>query len=124
MERTLNGTIPTVAIRWYAKPICLARLCERFVQIWEWESRTWPTNWVKTLCLSWGMSMAFGFEEFAQLVRGLMAYFGMSDYYCPIPELDEWLHGRISTCYWKNEAVCTPKSVTFWSWDRANGRQS
>ncbi len=30
-----------------------------------------------------------------------MGYFGISDYYRPIPELDQWLRRRIRMCYWK-----------------------
>ncbi len=30
-----------------------------------------------------------------------MGYFGISDYYRPIPELDPWLRRRIRMCYWK-----------------------
>ena len=28
-------------------------------------------------------------------------YFGISQYYRPIPELDEWLRRRVRMCYWK-----------------------
>ena len=30
-----------------------------------------------------------------------MGYFGVSQYYRPIPELDEWLRRRVRMCYWK-----------------------
>ena len=30
-----------------------------------------------------------------------MGYFGISQYYRPIPELDEWLRRRVRMCYWK-----------------------
>lgn len=30
-----------------------------------------------------------------------MGYFGISQYYHPIPELDGWLRRRIRMCYWK-----------------------
>jgi len=50
---------------------------------------------------SWGVSMAYRFKKLAQYVRGWMAYFGISDYYRPIPELDQWLRRRIRMCYWK-----------------------
>jgi len=33
--------------------------------------------------------------------------FGISEYYRPIPELDEWLRRRIRMCYWKQ-----------WRWPR------
>jgi len=30
-----------------------------------------------------------------------MGYFGISDYYRPVPELDQWLRRRVRMCYWK-----------------------
>jgi RNA-directed DNA polymerase len=30
-----------------------------------------------------------------------MGYFGISDYYRPIPELEKWLRRRVRMCYWK-----------------------
>ena len=30
-----------------------------------------------------------------------MGYFGISDYYPPIRELDHWLRRRVRMCYWK-----------------------
>jgi len=50
---------------------------------------------------SWGVSMAYRLERLARYVRGWMNYFGISDYYRPIPELDHWLRRRIRMCYWK-----------------------
>ncbi len=40
-------------------------------------------------------------EQLAQYLRGWMGYFGISQYYRPIPELDEWLRRRVRMCYWK-----------------------
>jgi len=45
--------------------------------------------------------MAYRLHKLAQYVRGWMGYFGISDYYRPIPELDQWLRRRIRMCYWK-----------------------
>jgi RNA-directed DNA polymerase len=50
---------------------------------------------------SWGVSMPYRFHKLAQYVRGWMGYFGISQYYRPIPELDEWLRRRARMCYWK-----------------------
>jgi len=50
---------------------------------------------------SWGVSMAYRLHKLAQYVRGWMGYFGISQYYRPIPELDEWLRRRCRMCYWK-----------------------
>lgn len=50
---------------------------------------------------SWGVSMQYRFEKLGQYLRGWMGYFGISEYYRPIPELDEWLRRRVRMCYWK-----------------------
>ena len=50
---------------------------------------------------SWGVSMAYRFHKLAQYVRGWMGYFGISDYYRPIPDIDQWLRRRVRMCYWK-----------------------
>ena len=50
---------------------------------------------------SWGVSMAHRLAKLAQYVRGWMGYFGISQYYQPVPELDEWLRRRVRMCYWK-----------------------
>lgn len=50
---------------------------------------------------SWGVSMRYRFDKLGQYLRGWMGYFGISEYYRPIPELDEWLRRRVRMCYWK-----------------------
>ena len=50
---------------------------------------------------SWGVSMAYRLYKLAQYLRGWMNYFGISDYYRPIPEIDSWIRRRIRMCYWK-----------------------
>jgi len=50
---------------------------------------------------SWGVSMNYRLHKLAQYLRGWMGYFGISDYYRPVPELDGWLRRRIRMCYWK-----------------------
>ncbi len=35
-----------------------------------------------------------------------MNYFGISEYYRPVPELDHWLRRRIRMCYWKRWRRC------------------
>ena len=39
--------------------------------------------------------------ELAQYLRGWVNYFGISEYYRPIPEIDHWLRRRVRMCYWK-----------------------
>lgn len=58
---------------------------------------------------SWGVSMAHRLTKLAQYVRGWMGYFGISQYYRPIPELDEWLRRRVRMCYWKQWRLCRTK---------------
>jgi RNA-directed DNA polymerase len=50
---------------------------------------------------SWGVSMDYRLQKLGQYLRGWMGYFGISQYYRPIPELDEWLRRRVRMCYWK-----------------------
>lgn len=50
---------------------------------------------------SWGVSMEHRLHKLGQYVRGWMGYFGISQYYSPVPELDDWLRRRIRMCYWK-----------------------
>ena len=50
---------------------------------------------------SWGVSMEYRLRRLAWYLRGWMNYFGISEYYRPVPELDAWLRRRIRMCYWK-----------------------
>lgn len=50
---------------------------------------------------SWSVSMDFRLFKLTEYVRGWMNYYGISEYYEPIPEIDPWLRRRIRLCYWK-----------------------
>jgi RNA-directed DNA polymerase len=50
---------------------------------------------------SWFVSMEYRMKEIAKYLRGWMNYFGISEYYRPIPEIDHWLRRRVRMCYWK-----------------------
>lgn len=50
---------------------------------------------------SWGVSMAERLRRLNLYLRGWMNYFGISQHYSPIEELDGWLRRRIRMCYWK-----------------------
>jgi RNA-directed DNA polymerase len=50
---------------------------------------------------SWFVSMEYRYQKLSQYVRGWMNYFGISEYYRPIPEIDHWLRRRMRMCYWK-----------------------
>ncbi len=56
---------------------------------------------------SWGVSMEYRLYKLGQYLRGWVGYFGISQYYRPVPELDEWIRRRIRMCYWKR-----------WRWPR------
>jgi len=56
---------------------------------------------------SWGISMTIRLNKLGNFLRGWFGYFGISQYYRPIPELDEWLRRRVRRCYWKQ-----------WRWPR------
>jgi len=60
---------------------------------------------------SWGVSMKYRLYKLGQFLRGWVGYFGISQYYRPIPELDEWLRRRIRMCYCKQ-----------WRWPRTKVR--
>jgi RNA-directed DNA polymerase len=53
--------------------------------------------------------MDYRFKKLTQYIRGWMNYFGISEYYRPIPELDHWLHRRVRMCYWKQWRLCRTK---------------
>lgn len=50
---------------------------------------------------SWFVTMDLRLTELAQYLRGWVNYFGISEYYRPIPEIDHWLRRRVRMCYWK-----------------------
>ena len=58
---------------------------------------------------SWSVSMGYRLMKLAQYVRGWMNYYGISEYYRPIPELDHWLRRRLRMCYWKRWRYCRTK---------------
>lgn len=49
----------------------------------------------------WRVSMAHRIARLNQYLRGWMGYFGISQRYEQVPELDGWLRRRIRMCYWK-----------------------
>jgi RNA-directed DNA polymerase len=55
---------------------------------------------------SWGVSMNYRLRKLGKYIRGWMGYYGLSEYYRPIHELDHWLRRRIRMCYWKQWRRC------------------
>jgi len=51
--------------------------------------------------MSWFVSMGYRYKKLAEYMRGWINYFGISEYYRPIPGIDEWLRCGIRMCYWK-----------------------
>ena len=58
---------------------------------------------------SWGVSMGYRYFKLAQYLRGWMGYYGISEYYRPIPEIDHWLRRRLRMCYIKRWRWCRTK---------------
>ncbi len=50
---------------------------------------------------SWFVSMKYRLIKLSRYIRGWMQYYGKSQYYKPIPELDSWLRRRVRMCYLK-----------------------
>ena len=58
---------------------------------------------------NWRVSMKYRLFKLAQYLRGWMGYFGISEYYREIPEIDGWIRRRIRLCYWKQWRWCRTK---------------
>ncbi len=50
---------------------------------------------------SWGVSWSYRYLQLRRYISGWINYFGLSEYYRPIPELDHWIRRRIRMCYLK-----------------------
>lgn len=58
---------------------------------------------------SWGVSMTYRYKKLSEYIRGWMNYFGLSEFYTPIAEIDGWLRRRLRMCYWKQWRRCRTK---------------
>ena len=58
---------------------------------------------------SWFVSMKYRLFKLAQYVRGWMNYFGITERYHEIPEIDGWMRRRVRLCYWKQWRRCRTK---------------
>ena len=80
----LSFTFTGKKVRWAQK--CLDRFKYRILKL---TSRRW------------GVSMQHRLRKLAQYIRGWMGYFRLSEYYRPIPLLDQWIRRRIRCCFLK-----------------------
>jgi len=58
---------------------------------------------------SWFVSMEYRYKKLSEYLRGWVGYFGISESYRPIPEIDHWLRRRMRMCYWKQWRYCRTK---------------
>jgi RNA-directed DNA polymerase len=50
---------------------------------------------------SWGVSMVYRLSKLREYFQGWMGYYRLSEYYKPIPLIDEWIRRRIRMCFIK-----------------------
>jgi len=50
---------------------------------------------------NWRVSMEYRLKKLNEFLRGWCHYYCISDYYRPIPRLDEWIRRRLRMCFWK-----------------------
>lgn len=50
---------------------------------------------------SWGVSMEYRITKLNEYIIGWMNYYGISEYYSPVENIDGWLRRRIRCCFWK-----------------------
>ena len=50
---------------------------------------------------SWGVSMWYRLGHLRMYIQGWMNYYGISQFYRPIQDIDDWIRRRIRMCYWK-----------------------
>ena len=65
---------------------------------------------------SWFVSMEYRLMRLTRYIRGWMQYYGISEYYKPIPIVDEWLRRRVRMCYlkqWRFKRTRMNKLISF-----------
>lgn len=58
---------------------------------------------------SWGVSMQRRYRELGWYIRGWTNYFALSEYYRPLPGLDQWIRRRLRMCYLKQWRKATTR---------------
>jgi RNA-directed DNA polymerase len=61
---------------------------------------------------SWFVSMDYRYKKLSKYLHGWMNYFGISEYYRPVPEIDHWRRRRLRMCYFKQ-----------WRWAKTKVRE-
>ena len=56
---------------------------------------------LKLTSRNWGVSMDYRLRKLSEYIRGWMGYFRITEYYRPIPKLDQWIRRRIRCCFIK-----------------------
>ncbi len=70
----------------------------------RWSDKTLHRFKHKILALtggSWSVSMPYRLRKLAEYLRGWMGYYQLSEYYTPVPLLDQWIRRRIRCCFIK-----------------------
>jgi RNA-directed DNA polymerase len=91
-----SRVVPTNAMKFLGFTMKGTKLC--------WHEKSYATFRQRIRELtgrSWGVSMEHRYLKLAQYLRGWMGYFGLSEYYRPIPDIDGWIRRRIRMCCWK-----------------------
>jgi RNA-directed DNA polymerase len=67
--------------------------------VWSDESlKQFKYNIRRLTARSWGISMSDRLERLSDYIRGWMAYYALSQYYRPLPGIDEWIRRRVRMC--------------------------
>jgi len=70
--------------------------------VWSPESlENFKYNIRRLTARSWGISMELRYRKLSRYIRGWMNYYALSQYYRPLPELDEWIRRRVRMCTMK-----------------------
>ena len=64
---------------------------------------------IKLTGRSWFVTMEYRLKKLAKYLRGWTNYYGISEYYRPLPEIDHWLRRRVRMCYWKQRRYVRTK---------------
>jgi RNA-directed DNA polymerase len=74
---------------------------------------------------SWGVSLTYRIQKLNEYLRGWIQYFGLSQYYRPLPQLAAWLRPRLRTCSaGSSGGTCAPKSASCSNWGPPSKRRS